>query len=104
MVYVDQLFTLASRDRRAFFVGTRTGHQWCHMFCRPGDEQALHSIADKIGMKRSWFQDKPGFPHYDLTASKRKLAIELGVIEINLREWLRNEQKRKSPNQVSPMG
>jgi hypothetical protein len=34
----------------------------------PIDE--LHDFAQGIGLKREWFQDKPGHPHYDITSSR----------------------------------
>lgn len=51
--------------------------------------EALHAMAARLGLKREWFQSKPGRPeqdHYDLTASKREQAIRLGVTPINWRE------------------
>lgn len=45
------------------------------------DIDELHEMAKKIGLRRSWFQDST-FPHYDLTNSKRKLAIAEGCTEI----------------------
>jgi hypothetical protein len=46
------------------------------------DLDALHAMATKIGLKRAWFQGDSTFAHYDLTASKRVLAVTLGAIEI----------------------
>jgi len=88
-VMVDAIFTRESRDPRARFVGTRTKHQWCHMWCNPGDEVALHAMARVIGLKYEWFQDKKGFPHYDLTPSKRRAALEMGATATDLTPWLR---------------
>jgi hypothetical protein len=93
MVYVDPLFVHESKDSRAKFVGTRTGHKWCHMWCDQGDEEKLHKIADKIGMKRIWFQDRPNFAHYDLVPSKRILAIKNGAVECSLYDWIRGGRK-----------
>lgn len=45
------------------------------------DIEELHTFAKKLGLRHEWFQDKT-FPHYDLVASKRRKAIELGAIEI----------------------
>lgn len=45
--------------------------------------EALHTFAAKLGLRREWFQSRPGRPerdHYDLTASKRDEAILLGAI------------------------
>lgn len=58
----------------------------CHMVA--DTEEELHVMADNIGLKRSWFQNKPMelCPHYDLVASKRKLAVQNGAIELNRNE------------------
>lgn len=90
-VYVDQLFGAASRDPQARRVGARNGHRWCHMWSE--DVQALHRIAHLIGMRREWFQDKPGFPHYDLTPGRRRLALVAGAVERDLMDWLREKKK-----------
>ena len=50
----------------------------CHMVADTLDE--LHEMADKIGMRREWFQNKR-LPHYDVCKSRRKLAIERGAVE-----------------------
>lgn len=41
----------------------------------------LHAMANWIGLKRSWFQNNKHLQHYDLTPSKRALAIRYGAIE-----------------------
>lgn len=48
------------------------------------DLAALHAMADRIGLRRSWFQGDKTFAHYDLTASKRALAVAAGAVEIEL--------------------
>ena len=57
-----------------------------HMLADSTDE--LHDMANKIGLKREWFQQK-SVPHYDLCQAKRKLAVEHGAKEIT-----RTPQKR----------
>jgi len=57
------------------------------------DLDALHTMAEQIGMKRKWFQDGDHLqdgdhPHYDLTTNKRRQAIAAGAIETTAREWL----------------
>lgn len=49
------------------------------------DLSELHSMARRIGLRRAWFQDKR-YPHYDLTASKRELALKHGAVPIGLGE------------------
>lgn len=58
----------------------------CHMFTDTVDLDELHAMAVKIGMRLDWFQDREGFPHYDLTASRRALAVERGAIEVTFRQ------------------
>lgn len=55
-----------------------------HMLGSDLDE--LHQMAARIGLKRVWFQAHTTFAHYDLTASKRRLAIQAGAVEIELGE------------------
>lgn len=50
----------------------------CHMMADSIEE--LHEMADKLGLKREWFQPE-STPHYDICQAKRKLAIENGAIE-----------------------
>lgn len=97
-VYVDDLFNAESANAQAFRCGSRHGHQWCHLWSN--DLDALHAIARKIGLKREWFQDRPGFPHYDLVPTKRDKAIAAGAIIKPLREWIM--EKRQGLHQTSP--
>jgi hypothetical protein len=45
----------------------------------------LHNFAKRLKLSRSWFQGGVGgkAPHYDLTNTKRRVAISLGAIEID---------------------
>lgn len=58
----------------------------CHLTADTVEE--LHVFAQSIGMKRGWFQLSAGkeIPHYDLTGSKRKLAVNKGAIELSRKE------------------
>lgn len=51
----------------------------CHMIADDLDE--LHQMADKIGIQRKWFQNK-SIPHYDVSKSKKALAIQHGAKEV----------------------
>lgn len=55
----------------------------CHMMADSLDE--LHAMADRIGLKRTWFQPQSS-PHYDVSLEKRKLAIQYGAIEVDRRQ------------------
>lgn len=76
-VYVDKL-----RDW-----GWRLGPS-CHLIsdAPPGDNTELHEFAARLGMKRAWFQTD-GDPHYDLTASRRAMAVRLGAVELEDRPF-----------------
>lgn len=50
----------------------------CHMLADSLDE--LHEMAERIGLKREWFQPK-STPHYDVSIERRKLALRLGAVE-----------------------
>lgn len=73
-VYVDPLQPTLQNNKWRYNEG-------CHLLADTIEE--LHSFAEKIGMKRSWFQNPDhALPHYDLTRGKRLQAIKLGAIEI----------------------
>lgn len=64
----------------------RPNAQWrwtenCHLLCDPGEEDALHAFAARIGLKREWFQEKSK-PHYDLTNGKRWQALNAGAVPL----------------------
>ena len=53
----------------------------CHMIAdTPGE---LHTMADRIGVARRWFQQPPkaSFWHYDIAQTKRALAIAAGAVD-----------------------
>ena len=64
----------------------------CHMLADTVDE--LHSMADRIGVRRKWLQNKR-VPHYDICKSKRALAVKLGAVEVS-RERVVELTKRES--------
>jgi hypothetical protein len=58
---------------------------WCHM--TSNSIPHLHSFAEKIGIKRCWFQNKRGKnqPHYDVKGSYINKAIENGAKQVDSR-------------------
>jgi hypothetical protein len=78
----------------------------CHMIADSVDE--LHAFAGQLGLRRDWFQHKPGkTPHYDICKTKRATAIELGAKPIGRSEFqlraneLRNRQSGSDRQQES---
>ncbi|HEX9012215.1 MAG TPA: DUF4031 domain-containing protein [Anaerolineaceae bacterium] len=79
-VYVDALHPYGAKG------------EWCHLASESLEE--LHAAAQRIGLRREWFQDKPRFPHYDLPALGRRIAVELGAVEITSMEMARKFARR----------
>lgn len=55
------------------------GKRWYHMYADSLAE--LHTLADQIGLQRSWFQEK-GLPHYDVTGRMVERAISSGAVRV----------------------
>ena len=86
-VYVDDM-----RMRKR--LGQRPA-KWSHLFADSVEE--LHEFAERIGLKRIWFQDSPTEPHYDVTETRRLAAIAAGATPVNwptfARERIRERQR-----------
>jgi hypothetical protein len=72
----------------------------CHMLA--DTEEELLEMADKIGVARKWHQHA-GMPksHFDISLSKRALAVKHGAVEITWRQageifWKRLKAKHQS--------
>ena len=70
-------------DYRADFRGMKMSHMGADTL------KELHEMADRIGLKRKWFREKGIIPHYDVSESKRELAIQNGAIELNPADFVR---------------
>jgi uncharacterized protein DUF4031 len=71
-VYVDDAFVHADWGR-----WTGGGH------LQADTPDELHAFAQALGLRRAWFQSRPGRPdrdHYDLTRELRDAAILAGAI------------------------
>lgn len=73
----------------------------------------LHEFAARLGMRRAWFQSKPGRPendHYDLTQAGRVRALQMGAIAEDRRAGTRRRQatrraaRRRSERLPAPSG
>lgn len=85
-VYVDEIKTYA----RVAPAVRRFGRRWCHMTADSPEE--LHEMAAAIGLKREYFQSRPGpnrnLDHYDLIPPKRAMAIKHGAVEETLQQFM----------------
>lgn len=92
VVYCDPLFTWpftakTAQAQRHF----GDGKQSCHLYVA-GPILALHLFAHRLGMRtplthaKHWLHALPDHPHYDLTPTKRALAVKLGAREVSLQE------------------
>lgn len=73
-VYVDNYMGFKIRNMKM-----------CHMLSK--DLNALHAMADKIGLNKKYFQTGAGVtPHYDICQAKRTLAIKNGATECDRRK------------------
>jgi hypothetical protein len=62
--------------------------------------EELHAFAKEIGLRREWFQPHSVLDHYDLTARRRKLAVEHGAVEVSM-SWLKDRIRKKRESEIS---
>lgn len=79
-VYVDDAF-IPAKVRSGPIVHVS---KWCHLTADTTEE--LMAFAERIGLKSKYLQ----FPgtwkeHFDVTESKRKLAVANGAVEVSYR-------------------
>jgi hypothetical protein len=72
----------------------------CHLLADTDDE--LHTMADKIGVQRKWWQSpaRTSGSHYDIALSKRRLAVLHGAVEITLRQAAAMNSRRRVTGQL----
>ena len=76
---------------------------WSHMWSDTSDDE-LHAMADKLGLKRSWFQEyksryalenqREWYNHYDVTPRKRNLALKLGAVPMEIADFIESRLSR----------
>jgi len=77
----------------------------CHLTADSEDQ--LHKFASMLGLRREWFQhgSVKRLPHYDLTSGRRRVAVELGAIQITRNEMAKRViVHRKSFSKTSAAG
>jgi Protein of unknown function (DUF4031) len=85
MIYVDEI---------KFYPNTNLKYKkWCHLWTDSDNIEELHLFAEKLGLKRDWFQNKKNIPHYDLVPTKRDLAIQFGAQQISIQQFFKENKK-----------
>ena len=80
MIYLDPLcnhgWMLRGRPTRS-----------CHAFT-DGPEEELHAFAERVGLKRKWFQGlaHAKVPHYDIAEGRHPSALLAGAKMVAMRE------------------
>lgn len=88
-VYVDDMYQ--------YPIGQFGRMKMSHMTADSTDE--LLEMADRIGVQRRWLQHAGTWKeHFDISLSKRSLAVELGAVEITMRESSVNARRRFNPS------
>ena len=70
------------------------GRRWCHLTADSPEE--LHELAARLGLRRRWFQSKPGQPwhdHYDLPEDVRDQAVACGARPLTIQEMGRRQAR-----------
>jgi hypothetical protein len=75
--------------------------QMGHMIADTPEE--LHLMADKIGLRREWFQPR-SFPHYDVSISRRNLAVKEGAIQCDRNTFGKHLQRIKASEAFTDRG
>lgn len=72
-VYVDDMYK--------YEIGEFQGMKMSHMIA--DTKQELLAMVDKIGVQRKWIQKEGTFlEHFDISITKRELAVKHGAVEI----------------------
>jgi hypothetical protein len=92
-VYVDHAFAVGDWGR-----WSGGGH------LQADTPEELHAFAERIGLRREWFQSTPARPendHYDLGLRGRERAIELGAIEEDRAAGARRRRAIRQARQIA---
>jgi hypothetical protein len=69
----------------------------CHMIADTSEE--LHTMAGRIGLQRKWCQHEGTYKeHYDVSLTRRAIAIQHGAIEISRKTLVTRLRARKNDN------
>jgi len=79
VLVVDELLPRPTAKHKCLRAGS------CHMMANGYTDahlDALHKFAERIGLRRSYFQPHRIAPHYDLTKGRREAALRAGAVEV----------------------
>lgn len=94
MVYVDDMYKYA--------IGEFGRMKMSHMIADTKEE--LLFMCEAIGVQTKWIQHEGTYnEHFDIAISKRKKAVELGAIEINVRQLSEMVLRRKNTGSLHPL-
>jgi hypothetical protein len=71
------------------------GSLYCHL-ATDGTVEELHLFAERLGLRRSYFQNHASVPHYDLSPTKRRLALSLGAVSVDSKTLVKLARKGES--------
>lgn len=75
----------------------------CHLMA--DSVQELQEFARRIFLKDNWLQARHGqTPHYDITRSKRLLALEAGAVDATDNDFLRLVHHYRIQDGLAPEG
>jgi len=99
-VYVDDAFIQATVPNGDRSVRSR----WCHL--RADTTAELDAMAERIGLRQRWRQATGTVrEHYDVTESRRAVAVATGAMEITWRQGsLLTERKMRLRDGQSVVG
>ena len=83
MVYVDDAEVL------------KHGYAWFHLMADSFKE--LHEFAASIGLSKRAFHRGARHPHYDVTVSQRRRALQHGAVAITARDAVRIGRRVAEP-------
>jgi hypothetical protein len=79
--------------------------RWSHLVADTDEE--LHAFAERLGMRREWFQgrtSRPHHAHYDVPERARAEALDHGAVEVTWRELGRMLRNRRAGTSPAPGG
>lgn len=94
-VYVDNAFAAGDWGR-----WTGGGHLQADTL------EELHAFAERLGLRREWFQSSPGRPehdHYDLGRRGRQRALELGAVDEDRASGVRRRREARTVRDRRPV-